>query len=243
MSFNIHHGEGTDGVLDLERIANVISSSEADIVGLQEVDKHFRQRSNFEDQAKWLAEKLGMHYVFAANLDQDPYNPGEPRRQYGTAVLSKYPILESHNYFLSSFGQEQRGLLETLINVKGNRIHFYTTHLGTVEQRQTQVEEILEITGKRDGIKIITGDFNSVPTSLPIRTMTSVYKDGFAGTNVYTAPSNKPTSRIDYIFTSADVNLTDPRVVTVNPAASDHLPVIGTIVLKRETPFDNGAAR
>jgi endonuclease/exonuclease/phosphatase family metal-dependent hydrolase len=44
MSFNIHHGQGTDGVLDLERIARVIRASGADIVGLQEVDRHFGGR-------------------------------------------------------------------------------------------------------------------------------------------------------------------------------------------------------
>jgi len=241
MSFNIHHGEGTDAVLDLDRIADVIRSSNADIVGLQEVDNHFRDRSNFEDQAKLLAGKLGMQYAYGANLDQDPYHPGEPRRQYGTAVLSKYPILESQNYYLSSFGLEQRGLLETRINVKGNQIYFYTTHLGTVEQRQTQVEEILAITGKHDGTKIITGDFNSVPSSVPIQMMTSMYQNGFAGMTVHTAPADKPTVQFDYIFTSGDVFLTDPHTVTVNPVASDHLPVAGTVVLKREAPFNNGA--
>ena len=31
-----------------------------------------------------------MHYTYAANLDRDPLNHGEPdSRQYGTAVLSK----------------------------------------------------------------------------------------------------------------------------------------------------------
>ncbi|WP_350278838.1 hypothetical protein [Kribbella sp. HUAS MG21] len=38
-----------------------------------------------------------MNYVFAANLDWDPPEPGKPRRQYGTLVLSKYPIVDSRN--------------------------------------------------------------------------------------------------------------------------------------------------
>lgn len=33
ISYNIHHGEGVDGVLDLERIARIIEEGEADIVG------------------------------------------------------------------------------------------------------------------------------------------------------------------------------------------------------------------
>ncbi|CAG7643752.1 hypothetical protein PAESOLCIP111_04546 [Paenibacillus solanacearum] len=241
MSFNILHGAGTDGVLDLNRTASVIRDSCAELVGLQEVDVHFRARSNFEDQAQRLAEMLDMHYVFGANLDQDPLEPGAPRRQYGTAVLSKYPILESHNYHLSSFGLEQRGLLETKIYVNGASVYFYTTHLGTVEQRLTQVNEILTITGARSGTKIITGDFNSVPSSTPIQTMKTVYKDGFADqNNAHTAPSNAPNARIDYIFTSENISLTSKSVITSNPVASDHLPIVGTVVLPPDNPSYNG---
>ena len=37
LSYNIHHGEGMDGKLDLPRIASVITSVQPDIVALQEV--------------------------------------------------------------------------------------------------------------------------------------------------------------------------------------------------------------
>ena len=40
MSYNIHHAVGEDNVLDLERIAKVIEDSDAEIIGLQEVDNH-----------------------------------------------------------------------------------------------------------------------------------------------------------------------------------------------------------
>ena len=76
MSYNIHHAVGEDNVLDLERIAKVIEDSGAEIIGLQEVDNHWSERSNFEDQAKWLADRLGMHYTYAANLDRDPLSLG-----------------------------------------------------------------------------------------------------------------------------------------------------------------------
>ena len=38
LSYNIHHGAGTDGKLDLERIARIIREQRADLVALQEVD-------------------------------------------------------------------------------------------------------------------------------------------------------------------------------------------------------------
>jgi endonuclease/exonuclease/phosphatase family metal-dependent hydrolase len=39
MTYNIRHGEGLDGKIDLLRIAEVIKREGADIVALQEVDK------------------------------------------------------------------------------------------------------------------------------------------------------------------------------------------------------------
>lgn len=92
MSFNIHHGVGVDGLLNLQRVADVIKTEGVDVVGLQEVDRHWGERSDFVDQAAWLADELDMHVVYGANLDLDPAQPGEPRRQYGTAILSERPI-------------------------------------------------------------------------------------------------------------------------------------------------------
>ena len=39
LTFNIHHAEGTDGKVDVARIAKLIEDSDADVVGLQEVDR------------------------------------------------------------------------------------------------------------------------------------------------------------------------------------------------------------
>jgi endonuclease/exonuclease/phosphatase family metal-dependent hydrolase len=81
MSYNIHHGQGIDDRLDLARIAAEIRESRADIAGLQEVDRHWSERSDLADQAVELARELAIHVVYGANLDLDPLNPGEPRRQ------------------------------------------------------------------------------------------------------------------------------------------------------------------
>lgn len=39
LSYNIHHGRGTDGAIDLPRLARVIRSADPDLVALQEVDE------------------------------------------------------------------------------------------------------------------------------------------------------------------------------------------------------------
>ena len=60
LTYNIAHGAGHDGRLDLDRIAAVIRRSGADVVALQEVDKHWDSRSDFVDQAAVLGKKLNM---------------------------------------------------------------------------------------------------------------------------------------------------------------------------------------
>ncbi|AZU62304.1 endonuclease/exonuclease/phosphatase family protein [Neobacillus mesonae] len=241
MSYNIHHGVGEDGVLDLGRIAQMIEEANADIIGLQEVDNHWSSRSDFQDQAKKLADRLGMFYTYAANLDLEPINPGEPRRQYGTAILSKYPILKSVNHQLSKIGNtEQRGLLEASINVKGNHFHVYNTHLAlTSAERQIQIEEIINIASRSEGPKVILGDLNATPESNEMKLLYSNYQDTFAEENkANTYPAINPTKRIDYIFSSNNLETKVARVI--NTLASDHLPIMTELVLERNDPFNNG---
>ncbi|KKK33666.1 endonuclease/exonuclease/phosphatase [Mesobacillus campisalis] len=242
MSFNIHHAVGEDNVLDLERIAKTIEESGTDIVGLQEVDNHWSSRSDFQDQAKWLAERLGMFYTYGANLDFEPLNDGDERRQYGTAILSKYPIINSQNHPLTKIGNtEQRGLLEATINVKGNHLHFYNTHLAlTSAEREIQIREIVEIASQSEGSKVILGDLNATPESNEMKSMYANYVDVFANQPAaYTYSAENPTRRIDYIFTSSDIETVNAEVI--QSLASDHLPITAEIVLDREQPYFNGS--
>lgn len=241
MSFNMHHAVGEDDVLDIERIAKIIEESNTDIVGLQEVDNHWSSRSDFQDQAKLLAERLGMFYTYAANLDNEPLNDGDERRQYGTAILSKYPILSSENHSLTKIGNtEQRGLLEATINVKGNHLHVYNTHLAlTPAEREIQINEVVKIANQSAGPKVIVGDLNATPESNEMKSLYDHYLDVFADQpTAFTYSAENPTKRIDYIFTSNNIETVSAEVI--QSLASDHLPITAEIVLDREQPFLNG---
>lgn len=228
MSFNIQAGSDAYGNLNLERIASVIEEAQADIVGLQEVDKHWGERSEFIDQAQWLANRLNMEFVYGANLDLDPIPPHDNRRQYGTAVLSKHPITYSKNHLLESFGYEQRGLLETRVDFLGSEISFYNTHFGlTAEQRISQAEETLEIMGRTDGAKIIVGDFNAREDSPELqRFFQEGYVDGFTHHyGEHTFHALFPYATIDFILHSSEFEVTDTAVI--HTKASDHRPLVG----------------
>jgi endonuclease/exonuclease/phosphatase family metal-dependent hydrolase len=206
LTYNIHHGQGVDGVLDLERIAAMIDESGADIVRLQEVDKNWSARSDWEDQPAWFAERLDMHVAYAANLDLPPLNPGEPRRQYGTAILSRFPIKDFQNTLLPLYpGQEQRGLLEATIKVRGKDLRFADTHLTSSNnaQRLDQARRVVEL------------------------------RDNWAEVGVgpgYTIEADNPTARIDYVLHSGGLLARSAEVITTN--GSDHLPVFAELSLR-----------
>ena len=121
LSYNIHHAEGVDGRLDLDRIAAVIRTSQADVVALQEVDQRVT-RSNNIDQPQELAERLGMHVAFGPNIDLQG-------GKYGNAVLSRFPIKSTTNHLLPNVGGgEQRGLLEVDVELLTIKLTFLATH-------------------------------------------------------------------------------------------------------------------
>jgi endonuclease/exonuclease/phosphatase family metal-dependent hydrolase len=235
MSFNIHHGVGTDNRLDLQRIANIVATENVDIVGLQEVDRHWSERSDFVDQASWLARKLEMHVVYGANLDLDPLAPGEPRRQYGTAILSDAPILEWDNTFLPRYeGHEQRGLLRARVVVRGVPLLVYNTHLqhNDAAERLEQAAAIKSLIGTPEESVILLGDLNATPDAPEIETLVEDLVDVWEQAGIgdgYTIPSEDPNRRIDYVLTSQDVVARFAAVVTSD--ASDHLPVHADVLL------------
>src|SRR3954469_23099757 len=134
MTFNIRHGTDEEDDLDLESVADDIESAKAQIVGLQEVDRHRSARSHFVDQAKWLAKRLDMHFAFGLNRKIPPQHGRKKPGLHGIAVLSKFPILTARNHMLTNLKYKhrpgkQRSMLEAVIDVKGTKICFYNTHL------------------------------------------------------------------------------------------------------------------
>ncbi|MFD7159851.1 endonuclease/exonuclease/phosphatase family protein [Kribbella sp. NPDC059898] len=232
LTFNIHHGVGVGGKLDLERVAQTIEASGADVAGLQEVDKYFAARSNWEDQPSWLAARLKMNQVFAANLDWDPPEPGKPRRQYGTLVLSKYPIVDSRNTLLPLHaGSEQRGLLEALIDVDGTPLRFADTHLTTDNdgERLEQANAVVELLEDAPEATLLVGDLNAVPSSAEVKTLTAQWADTWREKGFgpgFTNPVPLPARRIDYQLHSSQLVPTAASVLL--RFASDHYPVAAT---------------
>jgi endonuclease/exonuclease/phosphatase family metal-dependent hydrolase len=231
VSYNIQHGVDFDGVLDLERQTRFLEGRRADIIGLQEVDRHWSERSEWLDQAAWFGERLGLAHAYGANLDREPPEPGLPRRQYGTAVLSKWPITWWRNTYLPwEEGTEQRGLLEIEVDFHGVPLRFANTHLQhraeDAELRLAQAQRIVELLGASPRRAFLAGDLNAVPETPELKVLTDVLVDAWEAVGHrtgYTYPAGEPDRRIDYLLGSPDAR--PLRAEIPSTLASDHLPV------------------
>jgi endonuclease/exonuclease/phosphatase family metal-dependent hydrolase len=228
-TFNIHHGTGVDGRSDLGRIARVVEQTGAEVVGLQEVDRHFHPRSDFVDQATWLADRLRLEVAFGANLDQDPFTPGAPRRRYGNAVLSTHHISSAANTLLPRpEGGEQRGLLVTRLVVRGAPVRVFSTHLQSRSsgERRAQVAAIRTHLAGVPSPFVVLGDLNARPDAPEVASLTEGLVDAWAAAG---NGSGFTYARIDYVLTSVDVATRTAAVVVTD--ASDHLPVVADLAL------------
>lgn len=226
LSYNIHHGAGMDGKLDLERIARVINDTGADLVALQEVDRGVKRTEGIDEPAV-LAELTGMHAVFEKNID---FQGGE----YGNAVLSRFPVEHYRNHPLpQSVPGEQRGMLEVHITVAGRPIVFYATHFdyhGDDGERLASVKMLRELLEAGDAqTAIVAGDLNALPDSRVMDRVRECLVDTYdpeTGPG-HTFPANEPDRRIDYILHTpgAGLETLECRVID-EPVASDHRPLL-----------------
>ena len=229
MTYNIHHAEGLDGKVDLERIANVIRQSNADIVALQEVDKNTRRTGGIDMPAD-LARRTGMN-VFGANLDN--YQGG----QYGTAILSRFPIESHENHLLKQTREgEQRGVLQAVLAVNQGQLLFTCTHLDHKADPAERLFSETQFTGlfaRHAGLPaLLCGDFNDTPASELHKRLSKKWTDAWsiAGkSNGFTMGSANPTRRIDYIWLSSKKNFRVRWVDVPRSEASDHLPLVAEI--------------
>lgn len=229
LAYNIHHGEGVDGKLDLGRIAGVITAQKPDLVAVQEVDVK-TQRTGGVDQAAELARLTGMHVRFGRTID---YQGG----QYGNAVLSRFAIESSDTHALPGDpNAERRGALAVVVRpwAEGPAVRFVATHFDhRVEaERVRQAEEINRLfAADEQQITLLAGDLNAVPDSAPIRLLTARWTDAAASaTDGATSPADQPRRRIDYVMLrpAAAWRVVGTSVVN-EPVASDHRPMLAII--------------
>jgi endonuclease/exonuclease/phosphatase family metal-dependent hydrolase len=230
LTYNVHGWLTPDGgTANVDRLAEVIAATGADLVGLNEVFHPWHTPAG--PALKVLADSLNMAYAFGPTLPAEPTPTGVP---YGNALLSRWPILAYATHHLAptvSYGR--RGLLEVRVSLpSGQPFTLYVTHLDhrseaiRLEQWASANAWLLRDRGRPH---LLLGDFNAlagvdypapetveqlkayqiaqgwpVPAfDLIAQVLKAGYVDAFARAGRgprQTWPSAAPERRIDYIF-------------------------------------------
>jgi endonuclease/exonuclease/phosphatase family metal-dependent hydrolase len=238
MTYNVHSCIGLDGRARVDRVRRVIAAADADVVALQEVDAH-RRRSGLEEQARQLAEALGMgHHYFAVFEERS--------EQYGLAIISRYPMELVQAALLTPADprrrREARGAMWASVNAPGGTVQIFNTHFGlTRPERQEQAATLLGagwLGRLGDEVPVVLcGDLNAGPKSLAYRMLAHRLRDVQAVAagrrRQATFPSPWPVRRIDHIFVSRHIEMTSVDRIRTHLAvmASDHLPLVAEITL------------
>lgn len=238
LCYNIHYGQGNDGVYDLERLAEVIKAVKPDLVALQEVDVMVR-RSGKVHQASKLGELCGLKTFYGPTQH---YEGG----LYGNAILTNLPVSDVliHPLPYTDATPElttypRAAIAVTVTAPDGKPLRFISTHFqhNVETDRVNQSHAINELfAADGDDLRtILAGDMNAIPGSEPVQVLETKWQNAIDEAAAPTVPSQNPTSRIDYIFyrSKSQFQVEESKVID-EAMASDHRPVFAVLTLVAE---------
>jgi endonuclease/exonuclease/phosphatase family metal-dependent hydrolase len=209
LTYNIQQGYSEEGLKNFDGQLELISSMNADLIGLQESDTA-RIAGGNADVVRYMADRLNM-YAY--------YGPTTVTGTFGIALLSRYPIENEATFFMYSEG-EQTAAIEAEVRTGGRVFHVLVTHLGN-RGPLIQQQQVLERLEGRDNV-IAMGDFNFRPDSEQYAQTTAVLDDAWlsAGQQRLTPEGQIIERRIDHIFLSPGIQVIQAEYVGTGP--SDH---------------------
>lgn len=241
LSYNIHQGLTVyRRQLAFTMLKDAIKSLKADVVLLQEVagvsrsgkkgDRPGPQEYVTPFQLEALADEIWPYSAYGRN---SVFSGGF----HGNAVLSRFPILASHNTDISVMkALVRRGILHAQLDWGGELpLHVLCTHLGLLEaERQRQVTRLCEYIREKvpaEASLLLGGDFNDWRERISKRLHKAVSMDEAflkcTRKHARTFPAHFPVLRLDRVyFRGVKVHKVSP--VTGRPwlFLSDHLPLV-----------------
>ena len=236
-TYNVHGCRGMDGQRSESRIADVIASMSADVVGLQELDSG-RARSGAIDQAAAIAQQLGWQHFFHPAMRHGD-------EQYGNAIVSRFPINATRAVELPGSGswycREKRAAIGAELQTPLGHVQLINTHLGLGGgERILQARLLLgaEWLGApaNDTARIFLGDLNSVRASRAYRLIGAQMRDVRTLVSppgaFRTFPTRFPSLAVDHIFINAALQPAKLSVhrTPLSRVASDHFPLVADLL-------------
>jgi len=166
LTFNIHKGfSALNRRLLIHQLRDAIRSVSADIVFLQEVTGRNSKKAKKHDE--WPEDP---HYEFLAESTWPDFVYGKnsmyPNGHHGNALLSKFPIIHSKKYDISTNRFEKRGFLYSVLDIPDSPfpLHCICVHLGlSVVSRKKQLkmlETFIDEEIQKEAPIVLAGDFN-----------------------------------------------------------------------------------
>ncbi|MCF7689062.1 MAG: endonuclease/exonuclease/phosphatase family protein [Cephaloticoccus sp.] len=244
LTFNIAHGRGLTPIsgftlgrklrANLRKIGRLINELEPDVVALQEIDQNSRWAGNF-DHLEYLKLHTGFqHAIFGINNRRG----GLLNLNYGNAILSRHPIIESESIVFGARTVGEKGFLYVELDVGGKRVPIVNLHLHYRSRvhRFRQVEQVMDyVTHKHHHRRdhwhmppIVCGDLNN-PSHLPDATAELLRYFSLHGDYSLhpkagrTFPSPMPSRALDFIFLPPACG--EVKCEVVRSFLSDHRPV------------------
>lgn len=165
-TYNIHKGFSQfNRRMVVHDLRDRLRTLNSDIVFLQEVQglhmRHAERHGNWPDtpQHEFLAENFWRDTAYGSNAVYD-------HGHHGNAILSRFPIVASHNQDVTHLRFERRGLLHCTIDVPSlpRPLHCVCVHLSLFAgSRRRQMDALatqLESLVPGDAPLIVAGDFN-----------------------------------------------------------------------------------
>jgi len=218
-TYNIRHGLGMDQRLDIERVAETIAATGAEVVALQEVDQCVA-RSGGVDQPRVLERLTGLTVHFFPTLSLQG-------GRFGIALAARERV-EIDVALLASLGKDRP---HGRIAGRYLGITFVATHLS--RWRSTRNSELASLATLLRSCRrpaVLMGDLNARPYRLRRR----LQREGlaFPRTMPPTYSSVRPRRRVDYIAATDDLLLEKLRS---HPSiASDHLPLVADLTWRAQ---------
>ena len=221
LCYNIRNCKGSDNVTDYQRVANVISRCNADVVALQEVDSVTGRHPL--DLSKHLGDMIGHHATFGAAVN---YSGGK----YGVAVLSKEKPLSWRTVKLPCSSEERVFLI-----VEFEEYYFCCTHFSLHEEYRLKAVDIINAeVAKLDKPVFIAGDLNALPESSVLSGLRERFEVFEKSGSPLTFPASSPNREIDYVAmykTPHYYPIVYEHYVVNAPVESDHRPILASVEL------------